>query len=538
MYIYTGRHTVGNSTECFSAALRGSEEAESLQGGGCAIKMAAAAEVGQPGRKEMKEEAQGMESRIKSAMRSLVGQFKEQADSLTFEGVRRLLEKDLGLETYALDVHKRFVKQCLSECLDGADDENASNISEETVQKELSSGRGEAGESPEGAKLKKVVKEPSSEGEEKMEDSPVMGLLTGQKKTKSETEEAKATKNKVALSESTIKKAILKRASHIRENSEKITMASVRRFLEEDLKLEEKTLDPYKKFIGEQVDKVLKVHEVSKVAAVVKNKSLRKNSHSKASAKISNDGSSDSSDNGSEEVEKEDIKPKRKIAPKGKMQSEEQKKRKRLTKETKLPSKKQKPAETVSEEDSDAEDGNLSEDGRLLSSDEKLVKKKEVLTPVYGKRVEHLKSIIKSCGMSVPPAIYKRVKQAPEDKREARLIKELEEILSREGLSPNPSEKEIKEVKKKKERAKELEGIDMGNIVSSSRRRSTTSFIAPPKPIVPVQTGGDDEVEDSDDEGDDEDDDEGDDEDDENDDDDGDEESQSEEFSEDDEDSD
>ena len=35
--------------------------------------------------------------------------------SLTFEGVRRLLEKDLGLETYALDVHKRFVKQFLLE---------------------------------------------------------------------------------------------------------------------------------------------------------------------------------------------------------------------------------------------------------------------------------------------------------------------------------------------------------------------------------------------------------------------------------------
>ena len=33
--------------------------------------------------------------------------------SLTFEGVRRLLEKDLGLETYDLDVHKRFIKQCL-----------------------------------------------------------------------------------------------------------------------------------------------------------------------------------------------------------------------------------------------------------------------------------------------------------------------------------------------------------------------------------------------------------------------------------------
>lgn len=62
---------------------------------------------------------------------------------------------------------------------------------------------------------------------------------------------------------------------------------------------------------------------------------------------------------------------------------------------------------------------------------------------------------------------------------------------------------EIKEVKRKKERAKELEGIDVSNIVLSSRRRSTTSFAAPPKPKVPVETktNGDD-AEDSDDDND------------------------------------
>lgn len=94
------------------------------------------------------------------------------------------------------------------------------------------------------------------------------------------------------------------------------------------------------------------------------------------------------------------------------------------------------------------------------------MQKKEVSNPVYGKRVEHLKSVIKACGMrfflfdfynsrsfsrlilnivdtfcSVPPSIYKKVKQMPENKREAHLIKELEEILSKEGLSSNPSEK-------------------------------------------------------------------------------------------------
>lgn len=58
---------------------------------------------------------------------------------------------------------------------------------------------------------------------------------------------------------------------------------------------------------------------------------------------------------------------------------------------------------------------------------------------------------------------------------------------------------EIKEVKKKKERARELEGIDMSNIVSSSRRRSATSFVPPPKPKIPDESESGDS-EDSDDE--------------------------------------
>jgi len=51
---------------------------------------------------------------------------------------------------------------------------------------------------------------------------------------------------------------------------------------------------------------------------------------------------------------------------------------------------------------------------------------------------------------------------------------------------------EIKEVRKRKERAKELEGIDLSNIVTTSRRRSATSFVAPPKPKVPDESESDD----------------------------------------------
>ncbi|KAJ6391641.1 hypothetical protein OIU77_025585 [Salix suchowensis] len=433
-------------------------------------------------KKETPDESLDIESQVKEAMLSRVSHFKKQADSLTFEGVRRLLEKDLGLENFALDVHKRFVKQCLIECLDGAVTDNASKDSGDTVEKHVDSPK-EVTESPERLELKNNRKEPCSEDEDKMEDSPVMGLLSGQKKTKSKAKDTQANKVKEVPSEGSIKKAMMRRATYIKANSEyvnsfglavnsesqpapflnfkDITMAGLRRLLEEDLKLDKFSLDPFKKFISKQLDEVLKSPQVSQP----KKKTLNNNSHGKTSKK------------------------------ERKMQnSEGSKKRMRTEKETKVSANKRiKPLETAAESNSESEvSGNDSEDNNSPSSAEKPVKKKETSTPAYGKRVEHLKSVIKSCGMGVPPSIYKKVKQAPENKREAQLIKELEEILSREGLSSNPSEKEIKEVRKKKERAKELEGIDLSNIVTSSRRRSATSFVAPPKPKVPDESESDD----------------------------------------------
>lgn len=474
-----------------------------------------------------------IEPQIKAAMISRVSHFKEQADSLTFEGVRRLIEKDLGLETRALDVHKKFVKQCLLECMDATGGVNASKNSAESAEENVSSTKEEE-KLPEGCQSTKDVKEPCPENYEKMEDSPVLGLMTGNKKTKFETEEAQGDGNKEVPSESTIKKAIRKRSAYIKANIEKVTMAGLRRILEEDLKLDKFTLDSFKKMIGQELDEVLKSSEVLEPSTVEKKKSLKKNYQSKAKV-VGSEGSSDTSDG--EVDEEEEMKPRKKIVSKGKVQNYEGlKKRKRPEKDIKESSKKKtKAVKIVSEDNIVAEDsGSVSDDGRSQSSSEKPIKKKEVSTPAYGKRVEHLKTVIKSCGMSIAPSIYKKVKQAPENKREAQLIKELEGILSREGLSSNPSEKEIKEVKKKKERARELEGIDMSNIVSSSRRRSTMSFVPPPKPKIPDESESSDS-EDSDDE--DDDNDNSDDEDNEEDDgnDDGDAESKSEEVKEEDE---
>ncbi|CAN6583872.1 unnamed protein product [Malus baccata var. baccata] len=494
------------------------------------------------------KEAHDIQSQIKTAMRLRVPYFKEQSDSLTFEGVRRVLEKDLGLETFALDVHKRFVKEHLVEVLEGAGDDNTSKTSGETDEKTLV--KEEAAESPK-RKSNKDAKQTCSEDEEKMEDSPVMGLLTGHKAAKSGTEETKTTNQKKGPTESVIKSALIKRGSYIKANSEKITLVGLRRLLEEDLKLQKYTLDSFKKFISQQLDEVLESCENSEPATTAK-KNVQRSAQRKASTKVRSDESSGSSDNESSE-EEDEVKPKRKGAPKGRMQksaqrkastkvrghersgssdneiSEEEdevkprsksvpkgkmqnmdslKKRKIMAKETNVSGKKRiKPPRKEPEEKSDAEDGgNVSEDDNSQSSAEKPVKKKEVsTTPAYGKRVEHLRSVIKACGMSVAPSVYKKVKQVPENKREVHLIKELEEILAREGLSAHPSEKEIKEVKKKKERAKELEGIDMSNIVTSSRRRSTTSFVPPPIPQIPVESESDD-AESSDDDNDEDDD--------------------------------
>ncbi|XP_076891195.1 uncharacterized protein LOC143542510 [Bidens hawaiensis] len=383
----------------------------------------------------MKNEEEPIESRVKQAMSSRLQHFKDQADSLTFEGVRRVLEKDLALDTYALDSHKKFVKQLLEKhawwYLSGAEEEPNESKGQTKVEEE-------------------------SVKEAKVEDSSVADLSS----PKSETQDD--VKDKIP-NEDMIKKAIWNKATYFRSKSEELTLVGVRRLLEEDLELEKFSLDSFKKLISKQLDEVL-------------------NSE--------NNKDADSSHSHSENEDMKEVKPKKKVAVKEKVKkSEETKKRKKPVQETEQPKKKKiKKPEKLSVEKNDVQDQSSDE-----SSGGNTVKK-EMVAPVYGKKVERLKSIIKACGMTVAPTVYKKAKQAPEDKRETVLIKELEEILSKEGLSTNPSEKEIKDVKRRKERAKELEGIDTSNIVSGSRRRSTTFFPPPPppKPKEPVESDADD----------------------------------------------
>ncbi|XP_074279451.1 uncharacterized protein LOC141604833 isoform X2 [Silene latifolia] len=451
--------------------------------------------------------AQDIESLIKSAIVTRTTYFKDQADSLTFEGVRRLLEKDLGLEVHALDSHKRFVKQWLQNCIESPSPEKLPKSEGTTGDSAVSAAERESVNKADAKKEGSV-----SDGGETIEeeDSPVMGLLTGHKTGKETSNGVKESKSDAAPSEARIKKALWERASYIRENSQTMTLVGLRRLLEEDLVLEKHTLDSFKKFISQQVDEVINSPESPPKKAIDKKKVVKKDSHVKASSKSKKEEAPTTSGEETDDGSEEEVNVRKKTAPSSKLKkSAPVTKRKRAEEDTRGPKgKKPKASKPISEASDEENDGGVSGDDNSESSAEKPVKKKEVPKPSYGKQVERLKSVIKSCGLSIPPVIYKKVKEVPENKREACLIKELEKILSNEGLSTDPSEKDIKEVKKRKEKAKELEGIDLSNIVVSSRRRSAASYVPPPKPKIPELSESESEDSDNDDEDDDDDEDE------------------------------
>ncbi|VAI05282.1 unnamed protein product [Triticum turgidum subsp. durum] len=352
----------------------------------------------------------GREAEIMEALRARVPFFKKQADYLTLEGVRRTLEKDMDLKINSLDPHKKFIRQCVDKVFSGCDNENTDNASERAE-----------------AKVDNLSEDaqPMS-GSNKISSSPdEQGARSSE--TDKDPEGLKNHSSGSNITEAMIKKAIDKRASYFRENSETLTLLGVRRTLEEDLKLERKALDAFKDFITKELDRVLQEPE---------------------------NGTTDHS-------KQEACKDAGQKTSKGSKRARQ---------------------------DSDTSELNNSHSEKEDSDEDK-----QQAAPAHGKRVERLKSVIKSCGMSVPPSVYRRAKQAPESKREACLIKELEDILEKEGLSSHPSEKEIKAVRKRKERAKDLEGIDMSNIITSSRRRNASSFIPLPVPKIEADSDSDDD---------------------------------------------
>ncbi|VYS48280.1 unnamed protein product [Arabidopsis thaliana] len=407
-------------------------------------------------------DATEIEFKILAALRSRVTYLRNEADCFTLVSVRRMLEEDIGLEKCDLDVYKSFVKEHLVKCLEEAGNNDTSENSQETERED--------------------DEIPTKEVAEQSEEHEPMNDAGEENTSKRVAKDVKGKGNKETLQRD-IKRALRKRASYIKANSETITMASLRRLLEEDLKLEKESLDLFKKFINKELDEVLQLPDAPKCSTESIVKNVKKKVKSTPSKMVSSEYNSDSDTEGN--VDNEEVAVKKTMARKGKLSKPEMMgKRKSENGKQVSGRKKAKHTEIDSENDSDSGD-----------SEKSLKQTKETATDVYGKRVEHLKSVIKSCGMSVPPNIYKKAKQAPQEKREAMLIEELEQILAKEGLSSDPS---ALEVKKRKNISRELEGIDTNNIVWNSRRRSSTSFAPPPKPKVTAESESEsDEPEDS-----------------------------------------
>lgn len=327
-----------------------------------------------------------------------------------------------------------------------------------------------------------------------------------------------------------LQEAVSSRASHIRKEAETITMANVRRLLENDLGLEKSALDVHKVFIRQLVDEVLLSSggQEEEEEAVVSEEAPKPSKKRSAKKSREGNGSADQTDEENFEETNHVEAPKKKKQKKEKAKEETffSKKeddedsgegRAELSEEEVPPKEKKQKSKTRKEDEETKEmeeigDGSHSEMSEEDSNVSERKKAKKVpsktasVKPVQNKKIEHLKRVIKACGLTIPPLIYKRVKQQPEDKQDKFLIKELEDILSRQGLSSDPSEKEIKAAKRKIAREKDLEGIDTTNIIMEPRgRRATSQLFAPVYNPPPVEydseqdeEGEEDDEEDSD----------------------------------------
>ncbi|XP_023646062.1 eukaryotic translation initiation factor 5B isoform X3 [Capsella rubella] len=309
-----------------------------------------------------------IEYRILKAIRSRVAYLRDTADSFTFVSIRRMLEETMGLKKHSLEDHRTFVKMNLVQCLEDADNDEAL----ENPQEPERSRTEEQGE-------RNDVRDDTGCYEEDMECAGEMALGTEEKRSEKVAAKDMTVKGSKDLMHSEIRRALRERSSYIKDNAETTTMGSLRRLLEEDLQLEKLTLDPFKNFINKLLDEVLEIADVTKSQTESAGKELQKYVES--------------------------IQSKEEVAVK----KTRGRKRKMIV------------------NDSDAGDSEIP-----------FKHTKETATTVYGTRVMHLKSVFKSCRMRVPPYIYRIVNKAPEEKREAILIEELEQLLAKEGLSSDP----------------------------------------------------------------------------------------------------
>lgn len=305
--------------------------------------------------------------------------------------------------------------------------------------------------------------------------------------------------------EALLPSAVESRASHIRNESGSMSLADVRRLLEQDLGVEKFALDPQKALIRKLVDEVLIAPNITEVPSQEGTKQLAKEDETVPDNEISTEVSdkrqqqkkvSHKKDRQGKKAGKHGEDHKSGVSQEEDFHVEVPKKKKRMEIKGKVHTS-SKVDEDMMEEEESLSHPEVSDERSDVSEGRKpqkaLLKKHADVKSTHDKEAEHLKKIIKACGMNVPPSIYKKAKQVSDSKRDSFLREELEGILRRQGLSSNPSEKEIKAVKKKLAREKDLEGIDTTNIIMEPRGRRAASQVFIPIYKAPVDEQDSDE---------------------------------------------
>ncbi|CAM6100994.1 unnamed protein product [Calypogeia fissa] len=453
-----------------------------------------------------------LETSLSRAIQLRAPYIKGQSHQLTLASVRRLLERDLGLKNLYLEEHKAVIKGLVDKVLNETDNEtddqealpeeprkrrkknfrvvedlqdeeletptvdgnsdkttNVLNVDKEKPTKnnvddfedqdnlgakdreqttDMPDGHGSNVEKQEAVQVgpsKEDKEVPEDQGE--VEETPALKIETirHDNPLSQETQEA-SQPDSINANESAIRLALSRRAAELKSKAETLTVTNVRHLLEEDLGLERDGLKVHKQFIRTLVDELLGAPSVEPNIDQLKGK------------------------RGTEEEAP--------VNSTGKPKSKEGK-----------PSigKKSALGETIEDSEENLQgNGEVSDSVSEERRPNKLKKRKkkdnEVKTkPVvvktstevkrpFSAKVERLREILKIVGIGVSPIVYKKAKQAPEHERDQVLIKELENRLAQEGLSSNPSEKEMKRVKARLEKKRDLDGIEHSNIVSESRR--------------------------------------------------------------------
>ena len=118
--------------------------------------------------------------------------------------------------------------------------------------------------------------------------------------------------------------------------------------------------------------------------------------------------------------------------------------------------------EDVEEEETKAQKKRVRTKKKKKKRKSKGVEKKAALGSAS---IARAKTVLKEASIRVPPRLY------AVHKTEAALESALLDLLSKEGLSSSSTRKEIAKVRKRLEMQRDLDGIDISNIVDTGRRR-------------------------------------------------------------------